>query len=192
MVEKIKTYLWLFGVNCLISAFTFGGGYVVIPMIRKYFAEKKNIINEEELLELAAIAQSSPGAIAVNLAALAGVKTAGLIGAIISCISAVLPPLVIISVLSLCYEAFGDNRVVLAILKGMEAGVAALIVNLVFDLCVSLFRSEKKTVFWLVPVVFAANLFGGVSAALLIGFCCMVSLFIGYISIKKSRTSGRK
>lgn len=80
MKKRIKLYFWLFGVNLFISTFTFGGGYVVVPMIRKYYVEKKALFSEEELLELAAVAQSSPGAIAVNLSALAGYRTAVLPG----------------------------------------------------------------------------------------------------------------
>lgn len=59
--NTFKNLPWLFGIHFFISAFTFGGGYVVIPMIRRYFVEKKQLFSEEELLEMAAIAQSSPG-----------------------------------------------------------------------------------------------------------------------------------
>ena len=82
-----------------ISAFTFGGGYVVIPMMRKYFVNELELISEEELLDMAAIAQSTPGAIAVNTAVLVGYRISGLTGAIITCIGTVLPPLLILSVI---------------------------------------------------------------------------------------------
>ena len=65
--KSLSLYLWLFKVNFFISAFTFGGGYVVIPMIRKYFVTEKHLFSEDELMDMAAIAQSSPGAIAINL-----------------------------------------------------------------------------------------------------------------------------
>ena len=81
---KLKRLAWLFFINLFISSFTFGGGYVVIPMIRKYFVQKKKYLSEEEVMELAAISQSSPGAIAVNLSTLAGYKTAGMAGAAVS------------------------------------------------------------------------------------------------------------
>lgn len=71
-MKSWKTGLWLFAVNLYISTFTFGGGYIVIPMIRKIFVQQKQLFTESELLEMAAIAQSSPGAIAVNLSVLAG------------------------------------------------------------------------------------------------------------------------
>lgn len=74
-MTKLKFYLWLAGINLFISTFTFGGGYVVVPMIRKYYVEGKDLFSNDELIEMAAVAQSSPGAIAINLSVLAGKKS---------------------------------------------------------------------------------------------------------------------
>ena len=90
-VRRIKTCLWLFWINLFIGAFTFGGGYIVVPMISKYYVRKKHLFSKEELLSMAAIAQSTPGAIAVNLSALAGHRTAGLPGVLASCLHAMVP-----------------------------------------------------------------------------------------------------
>lgn len=89
---KKQTYFWLLAVNLFISSFTFGGGYVVVPMIRRYFVTQKQYFTEEDLVGMAAVAQSTPGAIAINLSALAGYRVAGTLGAAISCIAAVIPP----------------------------------------------------------------------------------------------------
>ena len=124
MQKKWKLCAWLFGINFFLSAFTFGGGYVVVPMVRKYFVRKKELFSEEELVEMAATAQSSPGAIAINLSALAGYRTAGAAGAAVSCVSAVLPPLLILSAVSVWYDAFASNPVVSAVLTGIQAGAA--------------------------------------------------------------------
>ena len=70
---RIKKYIWLLGVNLFISAFTFGGGYVVVPMVRRFFVVKKQYFSEEDLINMAAVAQSTPGAIAINLSALANI-----------------------------------------------------------------------------------------------------------------------
>lgn len=144
-----KRMLWLFGVNLYISAFTFGGGYVVLPMVRKAFVEKKGLFSEEELLDMAAIAQSSPGAIAVNLAVLAGYRTAGMPGA-------VLPPLGILAAVAACYAAFRANRVIAAVLKGMEAGVAALVADVVVDMSRAVFRQRNPLTIAIVPLTFIA------------------------------------
>lgn len=72
--NKLKDLTWLFFINIFISSFTFGGGYVVVSMVRKYFVEKRKIFNESDLITMSAISQTTPGAIAINLAALAGYK----------------------------------------------------------------------------------------------------------------------
>ena len=122
MREKIKLCLWLAYINLFISAFTFGGGYVVVPMIRKYFVQKRKLFDEEELIRMAAIAQSTPGAIAVNMASLAGYRAAGMAGLVISGICSVIPPLVILAIVSNWYAAVAANTVIAAVLKGMQAG----------------------------------------------------------------------
>lgn len=80
MKKDIKMYVWLLVTNLFISAFTFGGGYIVVPMVRRFFVAKKHYFSEEDLINMAAVAQSTPGAIAINLSALAGYKTAGIAG----------------------------------------------------------------------------------------------------------------
>ncbi|MFQ7739328.1 MAG: chromate transporter, partial [Emergencia timonensis] len=88
--DQLKQGLWLFNINLFISAFTFGGGYVVVPMVRKYYVEKKELFSEEELMDIAAISQSAPGAIAINLTALAGYRVLGWLGAGVSCMAAII------------------------------------------------------------------------------------------------------
>ena len=74
--DILKQYAWLFRVNLIVSAFTFGGGYVGVPMLKKHFVTNRHVLSEEELFDIAAIAQSSPGAIAINLSALTGYRIA--------------------------------------------------------------------------------------------------------------------
>ncbi|WP_313134646.1 chromate transporter [Anaerocolumna sp.] len=82
-IKSFKLYFSLFRITFNISAFTFGGGYIVIPMMRKYFVNDLKLISERELLDMAAIAQSTPGAIAVNIAVLVGYRISGITGAVI-------------------------------------------------------------------------------------------------------------
>lgn len=106
-IKKFKRYGSLFKITFSISAFTFGGGYVVIPMMRKYFVTDLELFSEKELLDMAAIAQSTPGAIAVNIAVLIGYRIAGITGAVISCLGTILPPLLILSVISFSINLSG-------------------------------------------------------------------------------------
>ena len=84
--------------------------------------DNEPIFTEDELMEMSAVAQSSPGAIAVNLAALSGYKAAGTAGAGISCAASVIPPLVILGIISGFYDLFIANKIVAAVLKGMQCG----------------------------------------------------------------------
>lgn len=167
-MDKIKTYCWLFCINVFISAFTFGGGYVVIPMIKKYYVEEKQLFDEDELMNIAAIAQSSPGAIAINMSALAGYRVAGWQGLIISCIAAILPPLVILSIVSAIYSLIRDNRIISALLKGMEAGVAALIVDLIIDMYALIIKEKQLFYTLLVPIAFILNYVFHMNVAMII------------------------
>lgn len=104
--EKKKKLLRLFIETFYLSAFTFGGGYMIVSLMKKKFVNEYHWIEEDEMLDLVAIAQSAPGAIAVNGAIVVGYKLAGISGVIVSVFGAVLPPFLIISVVSVFYEIF--------------------------------------------------------------------------------------
>lgn len=161
-------YLWLLKTNLFISSFTFGGGYVVVPMIRRYFVQGRQLFTEEELLNMSAISQSSPGAIAVNLSILAGWRTAGLLGALVSALGALLPPIAILSVISLSYEAFASNAAVSAVLKGMQAGMTAIMADLLIDMSLSVAQKKSWLLSAMIPVSFIACFFLNINVALIL------------------------
>ncbi len=170
--SKIKTYVWLLTTNLFISAFTFGGGYLIIPVVRRFFVVKKHLFTEEEFSNMAAVAQSSPGAIAINLSALAGYRAAGIGGALISCFAAILPPLVLLTLISAFYQRFISNGIIAAVLKGMEAGVAAIMVDLIVDLSSLILKKKSVLLSAMVPLSFIANFVLGINAALILLSCC--------------------
>ena len=143
MKKDIKFYFKLFTSTLYISAFTFGGGFVIIPLMRKKFVDQYKWIDEKEMLDLTAIAQSSPGAIAVNAAILVGYRLAGIFGAMITILGTVLPPLLILSVISLAYTEFRDSLLVKYVLRGMQAGVAAVIIDVIITMGISLIKERK-------------------------------------------------
>lgn len=126
-----------------LSACTFGGGFVIIPLMRKKFVEELGWIEEEEMLDLTAIAQASPGAIAVNASIMLGYHIAGIPGAILAVLGTVLPPLIIISIILMFYQAFRNNVIVSMAMRGMLCGVAAVICDVVINMAKSIF--QKKT-----------------------------------------------
>lgn len=133
----------LFSSSFILSAFTFGGGFVIIPLMQKKFVEQLSWIEEDEMIDLVSIAQASPGALTVNAAVLVGYKVAGLKGAIYSALGSILPPLLIITGVSLIYEMFIVNPIVQKLLIAMNIGVAAILIDVVYDLAKSSINDFK-------------------------------------------------
>lgn len=183
--KKLKLYFLLFKITFSISAFTFGGGYIVIPMMQKYFVNKLNLISEQELLDIAAIAQSTPGAIAVNISVLLGYRIAGIQGAVISCIGTTLPPLLILSIISHFYSMLQSNKVISSILKGMEAGVAATIVDLVIDMNQGILKEKNWLLTLIVPTSFLASFCLNINVLAIILFCSILCFTQAYIKNKE-------
>lgn len=125
-----------------LSACTFGGGFVIIPLMRERFVKELHWIEEEETLDLTAIAQSSPGSIAINASILVGYHVAGIPGALITVVGAALPPLIIISIISAFYQAFRSNKYVSMAMAGMLAGVAAVIFDVVINMAWPILKKE--------------------------------------------------
>lgn len=168
--------LWLFMINFYISAFTFGGGYIVIKMIQRFFVEEKQLFSMEELMEMSAVAQSSPGAIAINLSMLAGYRTAGKKGAMISVIASILPPFFIMCGLSLCYVFIKEQWILQSILKAMQAGVAAIFIDMLLDLGKNVMEEQSVLIKLMFPCVFAACFFFSVSVFYLLLLCIFISI----------------
>ena len=144
--EKDRGMLWTLFKTCfMISACTFGGGMVIISMLQKKFVEELHWISEEEAMDMVAIAQSCPGVMAVNTSIIIGYHVAGLTGALLTVFGTVLPPMLILTVLSACYVQFRSNVVVALILKGMQAGVVAVMINVSISMLKNVVKDKKVT-----------------------------------------------
>ena len=158
----------LFFSTLYLSAFTFGGGYVIVTLLKKKFVDEYHWIEEDEMLDLVAIAQSAPGAIAVNGAIVVGYKLAGMPGAAVAIVATIIPPFVIISAISVFYEAFRDNFLVSQMLTGMQAGVGAVIASVVWQMGADVVRSKSAASVLIMAAAFAATCFFGVNVVLVI------------------------
>ncbi len=174
MKKSAALYWKLFTSTFYLSAFTFGGGYVIVPLMKKKFADDLHWIEETEMLDLTAIAQSAPGPIAVNASILIGYRIAGFAGALCSIVGTVLPPLITLSVISLFYQAFAANTWIAALLKGMESGVAAVIADVVFSMASGVVKQKKWLPIAVMIGVFIANYFFKVNVILLIVLCGVI------------------
>ncbi|MEA4894211.1 MAG: chromate transporter [Oscillospiraceae bacterium] len=182
--SKIHLLFTLFISTIYISAFTFGGGFVIITFMKRKFVDELHWIDENEMLDLAALAQSSPGAIAVNAAILVGWRVCGLAGMFVAVLGTILPPMLILSVISFFYAAFASNRYVSFVLKGMQAGVAAVIFDVVCDLGGNVIKEKSIQSIAIMIIAFSVTFFLKINviyiiiATALIGVAKVVALRI--------------
>ena len=126
-MNKFSKALQLFLTFLKIGAFTFGGGYAMIPIIQKEIVEKRKWITDDDILEIIAIAESTPGPIAINSATFVGYRVAGFFGAFFSTLGVVLPSFVIILLISFVLREFQHIKAVQYAFNGIRAGVLALL-----------------------------------------------------------------
>lgn len=141
--KKIKTLLRLFLTMMKLGAFTFGGGYAMISLLQSEFVTKKKWISSDEFLDIVAIAESTPGPIAVNSSTYIGYRVAGVAGALLGTLGMVLPSFTIIFLISLFFDRFLQWTIVQNAFRGIQACVVFLILNAGFKL----FKNVKKDIF---------------------------------------------
>lgn len=147
----------LFLSTLMLSGFTFGGGYVIITLMKKTFVDDYGWIDEDEMLDLVAIAQSAPGAIAVNGAIVVGYKLAGMLGVLTAVIATIIPPFAIISLIALFYDAFRENTFIALMLEGMQAGVGAVITAVVIGMGQQVTNTKSPLLIATMFIAFIAN-----------------------------------
>lgn len=178
--KNIKLLRKLFFSTLYLSALTFGGGYVIVTLMKKQFVDELHWIDEEEMLDLVAIAQSSPGAIAVNGAIVVGYKLAGIAGVLTAVLGTVIPPFLIIAAVSVCYQAFRSNQLVAWMLEGMQSGVGAVIASVTFEMASGIVK-ERNTISLLIMVAaFAASVIWQINTVYIILACGLLGILITF------------
>ena len=170
-----------------ISAFTFGGGFVIITFMKRKFVDELHWINEQEMLDLAALAQSSPGAIAVNAAILVGSRAAGPAGIVAAVTGTILPPMLILSAVSFFYTAFASNPYIALLLKGMQAGVAAVILDVVCGLGKNVLKEKSSANIILMAAAFIATFFLNINVIYIILAAALFGIAREIIQHKKGQ-----
>jgi len=130
----LKLFFKIFLISLKISALTFGGGYAMIPVFQNEYAIKRNWINNNDIADIFALAQSLPGVLAVNSAMLLGFKVMGLAGAFAAAFGVILPSITAICFIAIIYTSFVDNSNVAGALRGMSIAVVALMLSAVLNL----------------------------------------------------------
>ena len=179
-MNSFQTYRKLFASTFYLSAFTFGGGYVIVPLMKKKFVDELHWIEETEMLDLTAIAHSAPGAMAINASILIGYRIAGFIGAIVTILGTVLPPLIILSVISLFYQTFQSNQIVKIVLKGMQAGVAAVVIDVVYTMAKGIVSQKQLLPIIIMIISFIAGYFLSINVMYIILICGVFGAVNGF------------
>ena len=187
--EKIPVLLRLFLSTLYLSTFTFGGGYVIVTLLKNTFVDKYHWIDEEEMLDLVAIAQSSPGAIAVNAAILVGWRVGGFPGMLTAVLGTIIPPMAILSLISFFYTAFATNLYVALVLKGMQAGVAAVILDVVCGLGGNVIKLHKPVYLVIMAAAFAATFFLKINVIYIIIAAAVMGIILEILNRKGGKGS---
>ena len=166
----------LFRATFMLSAFTFGGGFVIVSLMKKKFVEELQWLEEDEMLDITAIAQSSPGPIPINASVMLGYRMYGVIGSLVAILGTALPPMIIISIISVFYEQFRTNRVIAIALQVMRAGVAAVIFDVVLNLAKNVLDTRRALYIGLMLAAFVARVLLGVDAIAVILGCLLIGL----------------
>lgn len=178
--------LWaLFCTFFKIGGFTFGGGYAMIPLIQKETVENKKWITDDDILEIIAIAESTPGPIAINSATFVGYRTCGVLGAVCATLGVVLPSFVIILIISFVLEQFQELKAVQYAFNGIRAGVLALL----FKALWGMYKKSPKG--WAAYVVMAAafvlTAFVKINVLFVIIFCAVFGLVTATMAERRVR-----
>ncbi len=170
-----------------IGAFTFGGGYAMIPLIQKEVCENKKWLNEKDISDIVTISESTPGSIAINAATFVGFKTAGFVGACMATLGVVLPSFLIISLISLILTQFQSIKAVRYAFMGIRVAVLALILKALF----MMFKSAKKKVisYVIMGVSLVLTAFLKIDAVLVIIGCGLFGLLWSVLN-RKEKNNG--
>ena len=177
------SYGRLFISTFIISAFTVGGGFVLIPLMKAKYVDEYGWMKENESLDLVSIAQSAPGAVAVNASIIMGYRLGGILGTFTALLATVLPPLITLTVVSYCYDAFATNPYVRMFLKGMQCGVTAILLDVVLGLLIKQVKKKLALPLLIMAGTFIASYFLKIDIMHII----LVDAVIGFFLMRDSQ-----
>lgn len=178
----MKELIELFIAFSKVGAFTFGGGYAMLPILQREIVEKNNWATDEELMDYYAIGQCTPGVIAVNTATFIGQKNKGIIGGIMATLGVVMPSLIIITAIAAFISNFSD----LAIVKNAFAGVRVCVCVLIFNAVVKLWKNsivDKATLIIFIGV-FLGSVFTDISPILFVIITAIAGIVVKNLGVK--------
>lgn len=149
----------LFWIFFKINAITFGGGYTIVPIIKDIFVEDLKLIDEEKMLDIVALAQGGPGAMAISTSVLTGYKLRGPVGAIVSLVASSMPCLITLSIISQFYQAFKTNFYISSALLGISGAISAVLFITVYRMGKSAIKKFPIFSSFVIIIVFILGFF---------------------------------
>ena len=179
--------LELFWVFFLIGAFTFGGGYAMIAMIQQQVVSR-GWMATEQLIDFVAIAESTPGPIAVNMATFVGAELGGVLGAACATLGVVLPSFVVILIVARCFRAFCESKWVKGVMSGLKPAVVGLIASAAVTIGTTVFVTHSDTFPWFWAIVTVTMLaltikFKKLHPSVIICICAALGIAAGYLGL---------
>lgn len=178
----------LFSTTFMLSACTFGGGFVIVSLMKKKVVDERKWLEEDEMLDVTAIAQSSPGPIPVNASVILGYRLHGILGSLTAVLGTILPPMILLSLIAVFYDQFRQNAAIATALTIMRAGVAAVICDVVINLGKNVVSTKKPLFIALMIITFIMGYFLKLSAMIIILSC----LVVGILCVVADQIKNRK
>ena len=186
--KKNLEQLWiLFKSMFLLSACTFGGGFVIVSLMKKKFVEELKWLEADEMLDITAITQSSPGPLPVNASVIIGYRMQGIPGSLAAVLGTILPPMFVISLICVFYTEFRQTLYIAAALQVMRAGVAAVILDVTWNLAKNVWNSHSVFYTSLMVLSFCGAYFFGVSAMIIILICLVIGITEAVLTSNKKK-----
>lgn len=187
-MKRDYSKLWtLFKSMFVLSACTFGGGFVIVSLMKKKYVEELEWLEEDEMLDVTAITQSAPGPLPVNASVIIGYRIAGVVGSLTAILGTILPPMIIISIISVFYQQFRTNPYIATALQVMRAGVAAVIFDVVINLAGNVFKTKRVMYIAMMVIAFIAAYLLEVSAMVVILTCLGIGLADLFVAMSKKK-----
>lgn len=185
--SKSRKLIMLFLSTISLSFMAFGGGFVVFPLLRKKYVDKYKWLNNSEFADLLALSQATPGTIIGNATMYIGYRVCGIIGAVVTMIASIIPPIILITIIYYLYNSFAELEIVGYIMNGLQAGVAAVIISLTIDMGKNLFKRQSIIGLLIMLASFALTFFLKFSVIYIILIAGVIGIAISYIKLYKEK-----
>lgn len=180
-MEKEISMMELFLTFLKINTFTFGGGYTIVPIIKDEFVDNKGLISQDEMLDLVALAQSGPGAMAISASLLTGYRARGPLGALVCMGASILPCLVIITIISGFYQSFKSNFYVNAALSGISGIISAVLFVTVYRMGQTALKANRTFSIIMMVLAFCLAYFTSLNTGLIILFLGLIGILVSHM-----------